>query len=85
MGAHWQDTATDAGMCYGVNVQATEAGSRWVQAVSRCTALCAGRGGGEWLQEKGAKTLNAAEGGAVGHRGERKYSENKWRQVGREG
>ena len=33
----------------------------WV--MSKWTALCAGRGGGEWVQDIGAKGTNATDGG----------------------
>ena len=49
---------------------------RRVREMSRLTALPAGRGGGEQVQEKGAMTLEDTDEGAVGYRGERKDPEN---------
>ena len=40
-----------------------EAGGWQVRATSKWTALCAGRGGGEWVQVIGETTTNATDGG----------------------
>ena len=78
--------AADASMRRGVQRRAVEAGRRQVRVTSRWTALRAGRGGGERVQEKGDKTSNATKGGGGGStEGEIKYPGNWWRQVGLQG
>ena len=63
----------EAGMCCGAQRQELEAGGWWVVGVgwwvkvtSRCTALCARRGGGDRVQERGDTRTNSTDLKAVG-------------------
>ena len=62
-GAQSQDMAADAGKRCRAQIQAEEAGGWQVQATSRWTAICSGRGGGDKVQDRGAMTINATDGG----------------------
>ena len=64
-GAQSRDTAADAGTRREVQRRAVEAGGWRVRMTFRWTAFRAERGGGERVQERGATTTNATDGGAV--------------------
>ena len=52
-----------------MNTILASGGGLWevrVRATSRWAALCAGRGGGEWVHDRGDTTKNATDVGAVG-------------------
>ena len=61
--AHSRDTAADTVMRSGAQRRAAEAGWWRVRATSGWTALCAGKGDGERVQDRGAKKMNATYGG----------------------
>ena len=61
MGAQSQDTVADSGTRRGVQRRASEASGWRVLATSRWTALCAGRGSGEIVQEKVDTTETATD------------------------
>ena len=66
---------------HAAQVAGTSGGGWRVRATSRWTSFRAGRGGGEWVQEKGSTTSNATNGGAVGQRGKeeiQKIGGDRW-------